>query len=426
MIRFDHEPHIAVGLLTDDAVAITFHRGYAISGRHTFTPSDAPASFVAEDPDACFTVEGVVIGIGFHWEQRIDLKFSGNCRIVRDGDRVTVINDVNIDDYIKSVISSEMAATASPQLLRAHAVISRSWALAQVMPKQGHVAADSCCPAAVARDESGERVERWYDREDHRLFDVCADDHCQRYQGVTRITTPAVAEAVDATRGLVLADSAGNLCDARFSKCCGGVTERFSACWQPIDFHYLAPVRDCDADTDMPDLTDEAGASQWIMSRPKAWCDCSDPAILSQVLNNFDLVTRDFYRWEVSYNGEELSQLIRCRSGIDFGRILALEPIERGASGRIISLRIVGTRRTVVVGKELEIRRWLSQSHLYSSAFIVEHDNALDRWTLRGAGWGHGVGLCQIGAAVMASEGIDYRTILAHYYPGSSLIPAWR
>lgn len=318
-----------------------------------------------------------------------------------------------------SVISSEMSATADEEFLKAHAVISRSWLLAQILNRNKEVKEPSCM---LSDDE----IVRWYDREDHVNFDVCADDHCQRYQGITRRTTPTVLRAVEATRGLVLTDADGNVCDARFSKCCGGVLEEFENCWEDVPHSYLKARRDSDAEDDFPDLRDEDNARSWIAGRPEAYCNTSDPDILGRVLNNYDRETADFYRWEVNYRQDELAALVHRRSGIDFGGIVSLEPLSRGRSGRMTRLRITGTKRTMIIGKELEIRRTLSPSHLYSSAFIVEHgktgaDGLPEEFTLRGAGWGHGVGLCQIGAAVMSARGYAYDSILYHYFPGAEL-----
>ena len=331
---------------------------------------------------------------------------------------MTAIDIVPVEDYLASVISSEMSATASLELLKAHAVISRSWLLAQ-LDKRGAKAA----PSKMETDT--ERIV-WYDRDNHDQFDVCADDHCQRYQGITRQTTPTVDQAVEATRGLVLTNKDGGLCDARFSKCCGGVFEEFENCWEPVHHHYLEVRRDSPAPNDYPDLTKEENARQWILSAPEAFCNTTDSVILGQVLNNYDQETNDFYRWTVEYSQNEIAELIKNRSGIDFGAILALEPVERGTSGRLIRMRIVGSKKTLVIGKELEIRRTLSTSHLFSSAFVVEAgeagaDGAPVSFTLRGAGWGHGVGLCQIGAAVMGAKGYPYTDILSHYFPGADL-----
>lgn len=443
---FPSNQTIAVGILTAKQVTVTFDDGFNISGSRTFKVvgrdvvclddgSVAPKSFAPAHPYSRFTVKDVVIGIGFHWEQRIDQSFAGACRLVADGDSVTVINDISVEDYLKSVISSEMSANASQGLLRAHAVISRSWALAQIENRAASLKNEPTfnVDSMVVNDNDlalKEELEiiRWYDHDDHTLFDVCADDHCQRYQGVSRITNPAVDEAVEATRGIVLTDDCGKLCDARFSKCCGGVTEIFSSCWQPRDFHYLGAISDSPDDKPIPDLTLEANARKWVFSRGDSWCNCTDKSVLTQVLNGFDQSTADFYRWTVTYTAEQLSDIVRRRSGLDFGEITDLIQIQRGPSGRIVKMKIKGTKLTAVVGKELEIRRWLSESHLYSSAFVVDrsfNQSGETCFTFHGAGWGHGVGLCQIGAAVMGAKGIPYTEILAHYYPGAALSHAY-
>lgn len=422
------QPNVRVGiLLTGQPVRVVFHgvyrqQGRILTGEHTFVKEEK--CIKASSPECFFEVKDVVIGVGFHWERKEDQCFSGDLEIMELNGQMQVINTLPVEDYLKSVISSEMSATASLELLKAHAVISRSWLLAQIEGKKKS-------KLTQPHHDMADEYIKWYDHDDHEFFDVCADDHCQRYQGITRQTTATVDEAVDATRGLVLTDENGSLCDARFSKCCGGVFEEFESCWEPVHYNYLIARRDSAAPLDFPDLRLEAEAGKWIMSRPDAFCNTSDPAILSQVLNNYDQETKDFYRWTVHYSREELSQLIKTRTGIDFGEIINLEPIERGTSGRIIKLRVTGTAKTLIIGKELEIRRSLSTSHLYSSAFTVErHDidpatGLPSSFTLHGAGWGHGVGLCQIGAAVMGAEGYSYTQILNHYYPGANLTPLY-
>lgn len=371
--------------------------------------------FVPAD-DACrFLLYDVVIGLNFHWERKEDQQFKGVLRLIRENGAVRAVNRIAVEDYLVSVISSEMSATSSPELLKAHAVISRSWLYAQLNRKE------TVQNGTMGWKTDGETV-RWYAREDHTLFDLCADDHCQRYQGLTRALNPNVEAAVEATRNLVLKND-GEVCDARFSKCCGGVTERFSACWENVDYPYLAAFRDCEGGGPLPCLTTEEGAREWIENTPEAFCSQPSGEVLSQVLNNYDRETPDFYRWQVCYTQEELSRLVCERSGIDFGTVEELQPVERGASGRIVRLRIVGTLCTEIVGKELEIRRWLSPSHLYSSAFVVDKNvvGGKVQFVLKGAGWGHGVGLCQIGAAVMGAKGYGFKEILAHYYPGALL-----
>ena len=374
--------------------------------------------FEPANDEVSFWLEDVTIGVNFHWERKENQRFKGALKLIVENGKITPINILGVEDYLLSVISSEMSATASLELLKAHAVISRSWLLAQIDKNKRIVDAGEQY-SAVEKTSDDEMI-KWYDREDHINFDVCADDHCQRYQGITRASTPQVAKAIEATRGQVLMDGE-NLCDARFSKCCGGVYEEFENCWEPIHYDYLAARRDGENETDFPDLTIEENAREWILTRPEAHCNTSDAEILSQVLNNYDQETTDFYRWEVTYTQEEISKLVKERSGMDYGNIVDLEPIARGTSGRLYKLKIVGTNKTLTIGKELEIRRTLSPSHLYSSAFVVEKGendaNGLpSTFTLKGAGWGHGVGLCQIGAAVMGAKGYNYKEILLHYF----------
>ena len=350
-----------------------------------------------------FILYGVTIGVDFHWERKVTQKFAGTLKFIVDGGKVTAVNIVGVEDYLLSVISSEMKASAGLEFLKAHAVISRSWVMAQVEHRQSHVSRtpEPSCPVSEPVEGAGEYI-KWFDHDDHTLFDVCADDHCQRYQGLTMAVGDTVRKAVDQTWGLVLT-SEGRICDARFSKCCGGRMEIFSTCWEDKDYPYLQPL---------PDTPDCAEGGD-------VFCDTKDEKILSQVLNDYDLETRDFYRWRTEYSRTEVSDLVRRRSGMDFGTIRDLVPVERGPSGRLKRLKVVGDKKTMIIGKELIIRRWLSDSHLKSSAFEVHWDG--DHLTLDGSGWGHGVGLCQIGAAVMAAKGYSFDRILLHYYPGSTL-----
>ena len=372
--------------------------------------------FEPQSVDCCFVLHDVVIGVGFHWQRKESQTFKGELRLIVEDGEVRAINRLFVEDYLVSVISSEMSATSSLEFLKAHTIISRSWLYAQLDRSE------RVCDAVLGYENENETI-RWYAREDHTLFDFCADDHCQRYQGITRAINPNVARAVEETRNVVLKYD-GKVCDARFSKCCGGVTERFSACWENVDYGYLKAFRDCDGVSPLPQLTTEEGARTWIESVPPSYCSTDDKAVLSQILNGYDRETNDFYRWKVVYPQSELSLLIAERSGIDFGVIEDLLPVERGESGRIVKLKIVGSKAVRVVGKELEIRRWLSKSHLYSSAFVVdkEVDSAGEvLFVLKGAGWGHGVGLCQIGAAMMGEKGCPCEQILSFYYPGAVL-----
>jgi len=439
------EPVITVGILSGKEIGFSFPKefissdGIAICGIQqavyrkgkicwqekeydelSFTPQQDTSSF--------FELQDVTIGINFHWERKEVQRFKGELKIIVEDDRLTAINIIPIEDYLTSVISSEMSATASLELLKAHAVISRSWLLNKLKVANGKlkVIMHSDNTANFELSTLPSQLIKWYDHEAHKNFDVCADDHCQRYQGITRTSTPQAIEAVFATRGEVLMYEE-EICDARFSKCCGGAFEEFQNCWENVKHPYLIGQRDSKTETRLPDLTKEAEADKWIRTSPAAFCNTHNKQVLSQVLNNYDQETTDFYRWRVCYSQQELSELIHKRSGIEFGKIIDLIPVERGTSGRLVRLKIVGTLRTLIIGKELEIRRTLSSSHLYSSAFVVDKEYKEDekeipsRFILTGSGWGHGVGLCQIGAAVMGEQGYKYKEILSHYYPGSAI-----
>jgi SpoIID/LytB domain protein len=368
-----------------------------------------------DEAGASFELHHVVIGVQFHWEREETQRFKGKLKIYAENGRLTAVNILSLEDYLLSVISSEMSATSSLELLRAHAVISRSWLLAQIEKGKQLKEADY---TTFVREADG--YLRWYDREDHDRFDVCADDHCQRYQGIAKVTAPQVYEALQSTAGEVLRYN-NKVCDARFYKCCGGMTEAFENVWEPVVHPYLTQV----VDAAVPpagyvlDLTQEDAARAWILENPAAFCNTHDEGVLSQVLNDYDLETQDFYRWTVRLTPEEVKDLLFRKLGIDVGEVRELIPVERGVSGRIIRLKIVGSAGTLTIGKELEIRKALSESHLYSSAFVVEKKP--EAFVLRGAGWGHGVGLCQIGAAIMGAQGYPYRDILTHYFPGAEI-----
>lgn len=398
-----HELSVNVGIMSAPEIQYELHG--------PFEADAEGAEFRPLSSDSYFTLKDVTIGVDFHWQRKEDQSFLGNLKLKKSGDLTLALNIVPVEDYLTSVISSEMSADASLELLKAHAVISRSWVLAQIRHKasaSGHV---------DMLDTPEERV-KWYDHDDHVDFDVCADDHCQRYQGITRASRAQVRSAILSTWGEVLMHG-DELCDARFSKCCGGAFEEFQYCWEPRRHDYLVAARDAVDGAPLPDLTVEANAREWILGRPDAFCADVDDSILAQVLNNYDRETVDFYRWTVDYDVDELSAIVRERSGIDFGEIRDLVPLARGTSGRIYRLKIIGSKRTMIVGKELEIRKWLSRSHLYSSAFVVER--TLHGFRLHGAGWGHGVGLCQIGAAVMGERGFNYRQILSHYFKDAEI-----
>lgn len=441
VLRRLQEPRVAVGITSGPEVAFVLEGSFMVDGTLQTGPQTVRAkdgrllwqensydtlTFAPHSPQSSFTLPEVTIGIGFHWERQEAQTFEGMLRLEADGDRVWVINELPVERYLASVISSEMRATSSPSLLRGHAIISRSWLLTQMAHR---INADHPSEETCGGWETEEELVRWYDRDDHQRFDVCADDHCQRYQGITRMVSDHVEEAIRSTYGQVLWDGKG-ICDARFSKCCGGATEVFSACWQDEDKPYLAafldrPAQAGQAADALPDLTDEKTARKWILSAPPAFCNTQDKQVLRQVLNGYDQETADFYRWHIDYTQEELASLIARKTGLRFGKILDLVPLERGKSGRIVRLKIVGTERERVIGKELEIRRTLSESHLKSSAFVVTTQQGADgipqSFHLSGAGWGHGVGLCQIGAAMMGEKGYDHEAILRHYYPGATL-----
>lgn len=405
---------------------------FSLAGRFTTTSGEvAEGDFIAEyaagkilfgsryydslrfeaGEGSLFELKNVVIGKEFHWQQCRNERFEGDLVIITNGEELVAINEIDLERYIYSVIASEMSATSFVELLKAHAVISRSWVLSAI----GSATPSSAATFYTDRSDTDDPVYiRWYERDAHRLFDVCADDHCQRYQGIPSQEPTALREAIDSTAGEVLVYD-GKICDARFSKCCGGYTERFSSCWAEVDYPYLTVLPDSDGSRLQP-ITDEATARSFVLSSPDVFCNTADSNIIRQVFNDYDRSTKSFFRWKVTYSVDEISEIVASRSGIDFGSILDLVPVQRTASGRIVRLRIVGTRHTATVGKELEIRRWLSRTHLYSSAFVVDRDNC-GRFVICGAGWGHGVGLCQIGAAVMAHKGYSYRSILRHYYP---------
>ena len=446
------EPKVEVGILFEPQIEFILLAPYRISGKEisgkqVVTYDEGKILWNGrrynelvfeplQESGAAFELLDVTIGINFHWERKEDQRFQGSLKIIVEDGKLTGINVIRVEEYLTSVISSEMSATASLELLKAHAVISRSWLLASLSsaPSPAGKGADSPSNDTenATCDGTAERL-CWYERDAHTRFDVCADDHCQRYQGITRASTDIVKQAIAATRGQVLMHD-GKICDARFSKCCGGALEEFQYCWDDVKHPYLAYKQDLPSGFPLTELSSplsageepEESAERWIRTSPEAFCNTTDRHILSQVLNNYDQETTDFYRWKVEYTQDELSALILKRSGIDYGQIIDLVPVARGTSGRLWKLKIVGTKQTLTIGKELEIRRTLSPSHLYSSAFVVDKEEISPegipgRFILTGAGWGHGVGLCQIGAAVMGEQGYKYDEILLHYYTGASI-----
>ena len=431
------EPEVSIGIMSDTTLEFELNTSYTAKGETALGKQQVSCcdgcilwngnlyselTFHPADDKASFTLYNVSIGIQFHWERKENQTFAGTLKLIVEDGKITAINRVPVEEYLISVISSEMSATSSLELLKAHAVVSRSWLFAQ-MEKRHAQNNQSHNFFSFSRNDN--EFIRWYDREDHTLFDVCADDHCQRYQGITRASNPIVKEAVYSTRGQVLMNGK-ELCDARFSKCCGGLTEEFPTCWEEKDMPYLQAFRDTDThQADCPDLTVETEAEKWIRTSPESFCHTDNKRVLSQILNDYDQETTQFYRWEVNYTQQEIAHLIREKRKEDFGEIIDLIPVQRGKSGRLCKLKIVGTLKTMTIGKELEIRRSLSSSHLYSSAFVVEKENYENnipqQFKLIGAGWGHGVGMCQIGAAVMGEKGYVYNQILMHYYRGAAI-----
>lgn len=446
MIGYDSEPLITVGILTDTKIKFELHGDFSSFGFKHFFSGRFEAELVdgriickgdkdkieftdeiifePQDPESeSFLIRDVIIGVKFHWERKEKQRFTHSLKLKKDSGKISAINIVPIEQYLMSVISSEMSARCSLSMLKATAVVSRSWLLAQIekskLLKEGHIVYKH----GVKTDDE---IIKWYDREDHKFFDVCADDHCQRYQGVTKLTSEAARKAVEQTYGIVLLGD-NKVLDARFSKSCGGFSESFENVWEPIKHLSLSAIADYKFDPEDydTDFSKEENAVKWIKGNPHAFCNTSDSKILNQILLDYDQETKDFYRWKVDYTQAQLSDLIKKKSGIDFGLIKDIIPIERGFSSRIIKLKIVGTKKTITIGKELEIRRTLSETHLYSSAFIVEKFGELDgvpeKFLLHGAGWGHGVGLCQIGAAVMAEQGYQFDEILIHYFKAAKL-----
>lgn len=433
------QPDVTVGIVSAQKIHFSLNKPYLAKGEKVLGEQVVEFSeggvlwngnqysqltFHPQSADASFSLSDVTIGVNFHWERKETQTFLGTLRFVVESDKIVAINELPVEKYLESVISSEMSATSSLELLKAHAVISRSWLLAQ-MKKRREVAESGNNFFSFTKKE--DTLIRWYDREDHTLFDVCADDHCQRYQGITKETSPHVAEAIRQTKGQILMDDE-EICDARFSKCCGGITEEFQYCWEDTPKTYLTPVRDIALGVEhtLPNLTNEEEAEKWIRFNPPAFCNTQDKKILSEVLNDYDQETVNFYRWKETLSQKKLQQLIADKLKMDLGAILDMKAVERGKSGRISKLQIIGTEKTFTIGKELEIRRTLSDSHLLSSAFVVDkydkdEQGVPQRFELIGAGWGHGVGLCQIGAAVMGEQGYHYDAILLHYYQGAEI-----
>ncbi len=442
----DTEPLISVGILTNKVISFELYGEFSIygfnktfSGRFTAEALDnriilkgetdnleaineiifEPSEPISES----FLIKGVIIGVKFHWERKEKQRFTHTLKLIADKNTIIAINIVPIEKYLTSVISSEMSAKSSLEMLKATAVVSRSWMLAQIEKSKYLRQKKLKYQSTFSNDKE---FIKWYDREDHELFDVCADDHCQRYQGVTKVTTAIAKKAVEETSGIVLI-SEDKILDARFSKSCGGISESFENVWEPVKYKSLSAVFDYKYEVDnyKTDFSFEDNAVKWIKGNPPAFCNTNDVKILNQILLDYDQETKDFYRWKIEYTQEEISQLIREKSGIDFGSIMDLIPVERGFSSRLIKLKIVGTKKTLIMGKELEIRRVLSKTHLYSSAIVFEKrgdkNGIPEKFIISGAGWGHGVGLCQIGSAVMAEQGYQFDEIVIHYFKSAQL-----
>jgi SpoIID/LytB domain protein len=438
------EPLLNVGILTDKKISFELYGDYQAFGfKDTFSGVFAAEvrnnvivcsnndtkleisdeiEFDPSDPiSESFLIKDVVIGSGFHWERKEKQRFNHTLKIISEGQNVIATNVIPLESYLASVISSEMSAKSPLELLKAQAVVARSWVLAQneKANKKG-IEKNNSQGFLELEDE----IVKWYDNKEHKLFDVCADDHCQRFQGVTKITSEAAREAITQTKGIVLL-SEENICDTRYSKCCGGITEFYENVWEPVKHSYMSSVIDYkyEPETFSIDFSDENNARKWITGNPPAFCNTTDEKTLSNILIDYDRETKNFYGWQISYEQKELSELIKDKCGIDFGDILDLVPIERGASARLVKLKIIGTKKELTVGKELEIRRILSDTHLYSSAIIIDksEEDIPKQFIIKGAGWGHGVGLCQIGAAVMAQKGFQFDAILLHYFTNANL-----
>ncbi|HVO75993.1 MAG TPA: SpoIID/LytB domain-containing protein [Ignavibacteriaceae bacterium] len=447
-ITFSKEPEVHVGITSESSINFELYgdfkcqgfqksfngpfaaelRGNNILFKNRDDEFQAGDEIIFEPTDPVsdsFLIRNITIGMDFHWEKKEKQRFIGSLKLKKDKDKIWLINIIPVEKYLQSVISSEISSKSSLQLLKAHAIISRSWLLAQ-MEKSKISKKVKPVQSSKSSFSSEKEFIKWYGRDDHNLFDICADDHCQRYQGITKIFTENAKQAVQQTKGIVLSNR-GKICDTRYSKACGGITESFENVWEPVKYEYLSSVVDYKFPPDnfSLDFSDEKNAQKWIKAKPAAYCNTANKKILSQALLEYDQNTKDFFRWKVEYAQEEISEIIKNKTGIDFGKIVDLTPVERGASSRLIKLKITGTLKSLIFGKELEIRRILSKSHLYSSAFVVEKQLGVhglpEKFILYGAGWGHGVGLCQIGAAVMSALGFQFDEILLHYFKDAEM-----
>ncbi|MGD8305717.1 MAG: SpoIID/LytB domain-containing protein [Ignavibacteria bacterium] len=445
IIVLTEEPVISVGILTDTKIVCELYGSFKVPGikqdisgiislktkgenivctynNQNFTNPDEMIFIPADPFSESFLIRDVIIGIDFHWQRKEIQRFNHSLKVIRKGDKLIAINNIPLENYIESVISSEMSAKCSLQSLKAQAIVSRSWLIAQLERIDPRKTESESAQFVQSEYE----IIKWYDRKQHEEFDVCADDHCQRFQGITKVTTENVRQAVLETRGIVLLHN-NNVCDTRYSKSCGGITEGFENVWEPVKYPYLESIIDYKyvPENYNLDFSDETNARKWITGNPSSYCNTVDKNILSQILIDYDQETTNFFRWRITYSQTEIAKIIREKTNIDFGKIKDLVPVERGASARLIKLKIVGTKKSLTIGKELEIRRVLSTRHLYSSAIvfdkIMKDSRIPERFILRGSGWGHGVGLCQVGAAVMAEKGYEFDEILQHYFSGTDL-----
>ncbi len=341
-------------------------------------------SCVPRRQDSPFYLHDIPIGRGFHWERHERLSYRGELHLFASrGDGLTAMNRIPLETYIRSTVFSEMGPDLPDAFLAAQAVAARSTVL-----------------ATANRHHRGEG------------FHLCNDDHCQCYQGVLRepqVISPALGE----TEGEILVSN-GRPVDARYAKCCGGVSETYEAVWGGEGHPYFIS-RPC-GEFETADLTQEQNMQEFLSQRAPAFCN--------DELHAYPERWREesYFRWQREYNASELQTLIEAKVGIEVGTVRELRPIKRGASGRILILEIVGSKQTLRIYRELEIRRVLFLSHLPSSCFIVETEGkGPDKFRLIGAGWGHGVGLCQLGAAAMAHKGRSKQRILEHYYPETKL-----
>lgn len=339
------------------------------------------------------TVSNIMIGIQFHWQKHEDLDYRGIIEVgFNNQGKLVVINEIDLENYLVSVNSSEMTSDCPIGLLESQTVVARNTVLA-TMGKHHY----------------------------NTNFHLCSDDHCQCYHGKKR-EQQVSRQAVENTWGRILLHG-DEICDARYSKICGGIMEDYRYVWENRDIPYMVSGIDSDEEINYPANTEET-AKELIDTSLPAYCNTDLHKLPENLANLYS--TQNLFRWEVTYPREELESLISEKTGKDIGELQDIIPLERGDSGRLIYINLVGSDKTLKIGKELEIRRVLSKSHLYSSCFYVRKemgtDGKVSRFILKGAGWGHGVGLCQVGATVMASKKIPYQKILEHYYKNTNLV----